>query len=78
MVRMGLDDLKGRPLKSMDRLGLRLTAADVAATVWRAAHWRLWPRVHWHPSLQGYLMALAQKLTPGWLSRFTTQVMTGY
>ncbi|MGQ0586283.1 MAG: SDR family oxidoreductase [Gammaproteobacteria bacterium] len=78
MVQQGLKDLGGKPLESMERLGMRLTATDVAEVVWRAAHWRLWPRVHWHVSLQGWLMALAQKLTPAWLSRLTTRLMSGY
>ena len=77
MVSQMLRGLQGT-WKSMDVLGVRLSAGDVAATVWRAAHWRLWPRVHWYPGLQGYVMALAQKLSPGWLSRYTTSQMTGY
>ena len=64
--------------KSMDALGLRLTAADVAETVWRAAHWRLWPRVHWYPGLQSWLLALAQKLSPAWFNRLTTRLVAGY
>lgn len=64
--------------KSMDALGLRLRADDVARTVWRAANWRLWPRVHWYPSLQGWLLALAQKLTPAWCNRLTTRIVSGY
>jgi NAD(P)-dependent dehydrogenase (short-subunit alcohol dehydrogenase family) len=65
-------------LKAKEVLGMRLVPADVAEVVWRAAHWRLWPRVHWYPGAQGWLMALAQKLTPGWLNRFTTRVVSGY
>jgi NAD(P)-dependent dehydrogenase (short-subunit alcohol dehydrogenase family) len=68
----------GGSWRSLDVLGVRLTAADVAATVWRAAHWQLWPRVHWYPGLQGWSLALAQKLSPGWLSRLTTRWMSGY
>lgn len=64
--------------KSMDRLGLRLTAPDIASTVWRAAHWRLWPRVHWYPGLQTYVLALTQKFMPGWFNRLTTRLVAGY
>ena len=67
-----------KPLKSMDILGLRLRPEDVARTVWRATHWRLWPRVHWYPSLQGRLMALANKLMPAWFARLTTRQVSGY
>lgn len=78
MVQQALSDLKGQPLKSMDVLGLTLSAGDVAATVWRAAHWRLWPRVHWYTGRRTYVMALAQKLTPGWLTRLITRAVSGY
>ena len=64
--------------RSMDVLGLRLGADDVAEVVWRAAHWRLWPRVHWYPGAQTWLTALLQKLTPGWFTRLTTRLITGY
>ena len=64
--------------KSMDTLGMHLNASDIARTVWRAAHWRLWPRVHWYPSLQGWFLALLNKLTPGWLTRWTTRLISGY
>ncbi len=65
-------------LKAKEVLGMHLTPADVARVVWRAAHWRLWPRVHWYPGFQGWLMALAQKISPGWLNRFTTRIISGY
>ena len=64
--------------KSMDTLGLRLTADDIAATVWRAAHWRWWPRVHWYPGLQTYTLALTQKFMPGWFNRLTTRIVAGF
>ncbi|HUS23969.1 MAG TPA: SDR family oxidoreductase [Candidatus Binatia bacterium] len=66
------------PPRSMDVLGLRLTADDVARTVWRAAHWRLWPRVHWFVGVQAWLTWVAQKLTPVWFTRLTTRLITGY
>ena len=65
-------------LKAKEVLGMRLVPADIARVVWRAAHWRLWPRVHWYPGRQGWLLALAQKLTPHWFNRFTTRVVSGY
>lgn len=63
---------------SVDRLGVRLQAADVARTVWRAAHWHWWPRVHWYPGWQTLLFAWAQKLSPAWLNRLTTRLVSGY
>jgi NAD(P)-dependent dehydrogenase (short-subunit alcohol dehydrogenase family) len=70
-------NLGHRP-RSLDVLGLRLGADDIARTVWRAAHWRWWPRVHWYPGPQGWLLALAQKLSPGWFNRLTTGIISGY
>jgi NAD(P)-dependent dehydrogenase (short-subunit alcohol dehydrogenase family) len=64
--------------KSMDTLGMGLVADDVARTVWRAAHWRLWPRAHWYPSAQGWFLALANKLMPAWFTRLTTKMVSGY
>lgn len=65
--------------KSMDVLGLRLTAPDLARTVWRAAHWpRWWPKVHFLPGLQTWGTYVMQKLTPLWFNRLTTRLITGY
>jgi NAD(P)-dependent dehydrogenase (short-subunit alcohol dehydrogenase family) len=66
-----------RKPRSMERLGMSLSAGDVARTVWRAAHWRLWPRLHWYPNLQSWLFALSAKLTPAWFNRWTTRLVTG-
>jgi len=66
-------------LKAKDVLGMHLTAADVAGTIWRAVHWpRWWKRVHWYPGLQGWFLALAQKLSPAWFNRLTTKIISGY
>lgn len=64
--------------RSMEKLGVRLAPEDIAETVWRAAHWRLWRRVHWYPGLQSRLLALAQKLSPAVLNRLTTKMVSGY
>jgi NAD(P)-dependent dehydrogenase (short-subunit alcohol dehydrogenase family) len=63
---------------SVDRLGVRLQAADVARTVWRAAYWHGWPRVHWYPGWQTQVFAWVQKLSPSWLNRLTTRLVSGY
>jgi NAD(P)-dependent dehydrogenase (short-subunit alcohol dehydrogenase family) len=66
-------------LKAKDVLGMHLVAGDIARTVWRAVHWpRWWKRVHWYPGFQGLLLALAQKLSPAWVNRLTTKVISGY
>lgn len=64
--------------KSIGKLGVHLSADDIAATVWRAVHWRGWPRLHWYPGLQTRLMALATWLTPGWLNRVVIKRVAGY
>jgi NAD(P)-dependent dehydrogenase (short-subunit alcohol dehydrogenase family) len=66
-------------LKAKDVLGMHLQAPDIARAVWRAVHWpRWWKRVHWYPGVQGWLLALAQKLSPAWLNRLTTKTISGY
>jgi NAD(P)-dependent dehydrogenase (short-subunit alcohol dehydrogenase family) len=68
-----------KELKAKDALGMHLTADDIAATVWRAVHWpRWWRRVHWYVGFQGWFLALAQKLSPAWVNRFTTKLISGY
>ncbi|HUP90617.1 MAG TPA: SDR family oxidoreductase [Solimonas sp.] len=67
-----------RKPKSFDRLGMHLTSEDIARTVWRAAHWKLWTRVHWYPGLQTKLLALFTKLQPAWLNRTTTKLVSGF
>lgn len=66
------------PPKSIGRLGVNLTAEDVALAVWKAANWRLWPRVHWYPGAQTKGLAWSNKLLPAVLNRYSTKVVTGY
>ncbi|GAC1629832.1 MAG: SDR family oxidoreductase [Nevskia sp.] len=66
------------PPASVARLGVRLTAADIAATVWRAAHWRVWPRVHWYPGWQTKGLAWTNKLSPALVNRQATKLFSGY
>lgn len=72
-----VSDLAETPA-SVRRLGVRLQAADIAGTVWKAAHWRLWRRVHWYPGAQTYALALANKLAPALLNRLTIKRISGY
>jgi NAD(P)-dependent dehydrogenase (short-subunit alcohol dehydrogenase family) len=65
--------------KSQDVLGLHLTPEDIARTVWRAVHWpRWWPRVHFLPGVRTWATYLMARLTPLWLNRLTTRLITGY
>jgi NAD(P)-dependent dehydrogenase (short-subunit alcohol dehydrogenase family) len=63
---------------SIGRLGIHLNAQDIAQTVWRAAHWSAWRRLHWYPGMQTRLMSLANALSPGWLNRATVKTLSGY
>lgn len=53
--------------KSMDTLGVKLTAEDVAEIVWKAAHGK---RMHWFVSGDMRVAALLQALVPERLGRF--------
>lgn len=63
---------------SVRRLGVRLQARDIADCVWRASQWQGRRRVHWYPGLQTWLLALANKLSPASLNRFTIRKISSY
>jgi NADP-dependent 3-hydroxy acid dehydrogenase YdfG len=50
---------------SIDRLGVRATADDVAATVWRAVHGR---RSHWRVGLDAKMTHYAVRLLGAWVA----------
>ncbi|HUR41901.1 MAG TPA: SDR family oxidoreductase [Verrucomicrobiae bacterium] len=77
MVTQFVEQSGGKP-KSMDALGMHLTADDIAATVWRAVNWRWWPRIHWYPGAQSWLLALSSKVSPGWFNHLSTKWVSGY
>jgi NAD(P)-dependent dehydrogenase (short-subunit alcohol dehydrogenase family) len=60
---------------SIKRLGVRLTPEDIAATVYKMAHYN-GSRVHWPVGLQTKLMLSASKLSPNWLTRLTNRWIT--
>ncbi|MCX7061774.1 MAG: SDR family oxidoreductase [Gammaproteobacteria bacterium] len=66
------------PPKSVGRLGINLQADDIAAMVWSASQWRLWPRTHWYPGVQTKLLAWTSKLLPAMFNRYSTKLVTGY
>lgn len=72
-----IDDI--HTVGSLKRLGVRLQPQDVAASVWRAAHWpRWWPRVHWLPGIQTAVTYLLMRLSPLWLNRWVSRRLSGY
>jgi NAD(P)-dependent dehydrogenase (short-subunit alcohol dehydrogenase family) len=67
------------PPKTMAALGLRLTAEDIASTVWKAATRSGWfVHVHWYPGVQTFVMHLLTKLSPSFLNRYTVKKLSGY
>ncbi len=61
------------------RLGVRLTAEDVAATVWRVVHERRVPLRGPHRPVgrQARMMAAAAAVTPGWANRLVVGRISG-
>ena len=60
---------------SMKLLGIRLSAEDVAQTVWKAAHGK---KVHYIMTLQFKLLWFVSGLAPVWMNRVTTKLVAGY
>lgn len=62
--------LKDIQARSADRLGVRLTPEDVAATVWKAANFTgSFGKVHWPLNWQAVWMFRLTSMTPDWLAR---------
>lgn len=68
------DDLRNR-IKAISRLGIGLTADDVARSIWNTAHAR---RVHERVNLPSRLMSLGQKYTPESLQLRVVRFLSGY
>lgn len=63
--------------RSMGRLGVHLSAEDVAAVVWTAAQARgRRARVHWPVGLTTVLAMSAKRLSPSWLDRVAVRWMS--
>lgn len=72
-VRTGMAK-KFEHIASAKLLGVRLTPADVAATVWACATSRSWvPRTHWTVGLQARMLAIATSVSPAPLSRWVVR-----
>lgn len=64
--------------QSMGRLGVHLSADDIADVIWTAAHARgRAARVHWPVGLQTKLAMSAKRLSPSWLERAFVRWMSG-
>lgn len=66
--------VKDMDAKAIDTLGVKLTAEDVAHTVWKAANAPRWSkRVHWTVGLDTRLFYSLVGLMPDWINRSTTR-----
>ena len=63
--------------RSLQRLGVRLEADDVAAAVWRAATGRR-RKTHWPVSRHYRLLYYTGLLLPPWLKRLIMRTISGY
>lgn len=66
---VGTGMVDGLRSNALDRMGVRLQAADIAEVVWRCAHYR-GSRVHWRIGWQTKLAYSLSKLSPAWLNRW--------
>jgi NAD(P)-dependent dehydrogenase (short-subunit alcohol dehydrogenase family) len=68
----------GRAASSVATLGVRLTAADVAAAAWKVVHERRRPLSSPHRPVgrQTQLLAAASAVTPGWANRLMVSRVT--
>lgn len=65
--------------KSMKGLGVRLSADDIAAIVFKAATMVVWRSpVHWYPGGQTQILALLNGLLPQRLARASNKFLSGY
>lgn len=64
-----------RHVASMDKMGIRLTADDVAQVVWNAAHGK---KLHWPVGIQARFFSFAIRLIPARLTRSMMKKINGY
>ena len=63
--------------KSISRLGVNLSAEDIAQVIWQAATVKN-PPVHYYPGLQTRAFAILQKWLPERLFRYSTKLIASY
>ncbi|MDO5624004.1 MAG: SDR family oxidoreductase [Pseudomonadota bacterium] len=61
--------------RSIQRLGVRLTPDDVAAVIWKAAHYKGWSKVHWTVGLQAAVLYRLGDITPSWINRAVARLI---
>lgn len=65
--------------ESAKKMGVRLTAEDIAAVVWKGATRPAWlTPVHFYPGVQTFMMHLLTKITPSFINRFVVKKLSGY
>ena len=65
--------------QSAKSMGVRLTAEDIAAVVWKGATRPAWMTpVHFYPGVQTFFMHLLTKITPSFLNRIVVKKLSGY
>lgn len=62
----------------IDRMGVHLTADDVVAVIWRAAHDRGRRKVHWPVGTRYKFMYYFGLPLPTWLKRLCMRILSGY
>lgn len=67
------------PQTTINRLGVRLTAEDVARVIVRASKApKWWPQLHWNVGLQGFFFVNITRLSPTWINRLVMRWIAGY
>lgn len=61
----------------IDRLGINISAEDVANKVWRLSKHRR-GSVHWPVGVQTHVLAILSKLSPAFLNRFVQKLLSNY
>lgn len=65
--------------ESAKKMGVRLSAEDIAAVVWKGATRPAWlTPVHFYPGIQTFLMHVLCKITPSFLNRLIIKKISGY
>jgi NAD(P)-dependent dehydrogenase (short-subunit alcohol dehydrogenase family) len=65
--------------ESLKKMGVHLQAGDVADVIYKAATRPRWlTHVHWYVGFQTWVLAIATRLLPTWVSRLTSKTVSGY